>query len=193
MSVDAGLTDHGVAIQDHLLAPPQIRSLMECAHLRHARGEFAGARIGNARSLQRRGEIRGDATCWIAAPLLAAEQMLLEELERLRLTLNRAAQLGLFELELHYAWYPPGAGYARHVDQPHARAQRQVSLVLYLNEGWTPGAGGELRIFDAAGAHRDIEPIAGRLACFLTPGRAHAVLPTQRDRVSVNGWFRARE
>jgi SM-20-related protein len=193
MSVDAGLTEHGIAIQEHFLAPPQILSLMKCADLRRARGEFAGARIGNARSLQRRGEIRGDSTCWIAAPLAAAEQMWLEELERLRLTLNRTAQLGLFELELHYAWYPPGAGYARHVDQPHARAQRQVSLVLYLNEGWTPGAGGELRIFDAAGGHRDIEPIAGRLACFLTPGRAHAVLLTQRDRVSVTGWFRARE
>jgi SM-20-related protein len=193
MSVDAGLTEHGIAIQEHFLAPPQILSLMKCADLRRARGEFAGARIGNARSLQRRGEIRGDSTCWIAAPLAAAEQMLLEELERLRLTLNRTVQLGLFELELHYAWYPPGAGYARHVDQPHARAQRQVSLVLYLNEGWTPGAGGELRIFDAAGGHRDIEPIAGRLACFLTPGRAHAVLLTQRDRVSVTGWFRARE
>jgi SM-20-related protein len=118
---------------------------------------------------------------------------LLQELERLRLELNRETLLGLFELELQYAWYPPGTGYARHVDQPHGRTQRQVSLVLYLNEGWTPAAGGELRIFDAADGHRDIEPIAGRLVCFLTPGRAHAVLPTQRDRLSVSGWFRARD
>jgi len=61
-----------------------------------------------------------------------------------------------------------------------------------LNEGWTPAAGGELRIFDAAGGHRDIEPIAGRLVCFLTPGREHAVLPTRRDRFSISGWFRKR-
>jgi SM-20-related protein len=111
----------------------------------------------------------------------------------LRLELNAHALLGLFELELHYAWYPPGAGYERHVDQPQGRVQRLVSLVLYLNEGWAPEAGGELRIFDAAGGHRDIAPVAGRLVCFLTPGREHAVLPTQRDRLSVSGWFRARD
>jgi SM-20-related protein len=117
----------------------------------------------------------------------------LEQLEQLRLELNREAGLGLFELELHYAWYPPGAGYARHVDQPQGRAQRRVSLVLYLNEDWTPAAGGELRIFDAADGHRDIEPLAGRLVCFLTTGREHAVLPTQRDRLSISGWFRTRD
>jgi len=191
--IEATLRADGIAIQDQFLAPPQIHSLVECAHLRRARGDFSAARVGGGQTLQRLEEIRGDSTCWIVAPLLSAELVLLAQFERLRLELNRAAHLGLFELELHYAWYPPGAGYARHVDQPHGRAQRQVSLVLYLNDGWTPASGGELRIFDAADRHRDIEPIAGRMVCFLTPGRAHAVLPTQRDRLSVTGWFRARE
>jgi len=192
VSIDAGLTVDGISVRDEFLVPSQIRSLLNCAQLRRERGDFDAARIGSHRSVRRRAEIRGDLTCWITAPMLHAEHALLEELEHLRLRLNREAMLGLFELELHYAWYPPGAGYARHVDQPQGRAQRQVSLVLYLNEGWTPAAGGELRIFDAAG-HRDIEPIAGRLVCFLTPGREHAVLPTQRDRLSVSGWFRARD
>jgi SM-20-related protein len=181
----------GIWVQDHFLASPQVRSLVDCARLRRERGDFAAARIGSA---QQRPEIRGDATCWITPPLLLpAERTLLAELEHLRLSLNAQDLLGLFELELHYAWYPPGAGYARHVDQPQGRAQRRVSLVLYLNEDWTPAAGGELRFFDAAGLHRDIEPIAGRLVCFLTPGREHAVLPTQRDRLSISGWFRARD
>jgi SM-20-related protein len=193
LCIEAALGADGIAIQDRFLTPPQIHSLVECAHLRRARGEFAAARVGGGESLQRREEIRGDSTCWIVAPLLSAELALLARFERLRLELNRAAHLGLFELELHYAWYQRGAGYARHVDQPHGRVQRQVSLVLYLNDGWTRAAGGELRFFDAADQHRDIEPIAGRLVCFLTTGRAHAVLPTQRDRLSVTGWFRARE
>jgi SM-20-related protein len=193
MGIDASLRLDGIAVQDQFLASSQVRSLLECAHLRRARGDFDAARIGSDRGLQRREEIRGDSTCWIIPPLLPAEESLLQELEHLRLQLNREAWLGLFELELHYAWYPPGTGYARHVDQPHGRTHRQVSLVLYLNDGWTPAAGGELRIFDAADRYRDIEPIAGRLVCFLTPGRAHAVLPTQRDRLSVSGWFRARD
>ena len=107
-------------------------------------------------------------------------------LEELRLQLNRDALLGLFELELHYAWYPPGAGYARHVDQPHGREQRRVSLVLYLNAHWAPSDGGELRESSPTiGRYRDIEPVAGRLVLFLTEGREHAVLPTRRDRLSL--------
>jgi SM-20-related protein len=193
VSIHADLKFDGISVQDQFLAPSQSRALLDCARLRRARGDFDAARVGSGRSLQRRVDIRGDSTCWITVPLWPAEQTLLEKLEQLRLELNREAGLGLFELELHYAWYPPGAGYARHVDQPQGRAQRRVSLVLYLNEDWTPAAGGELRIFDAADGHRDIEPLAGRLVCFLTPGREHAVLPTQRDRLSISGWFRTRD
>ena len=193
MSIDADLTFDGLSVRDQFLAPPQIRALADCARLRRVRGDFGAARIGSDRSLQRREDIRGDSTCWITSPLWPAEQALLGELERLRLQLNRESLLGLFEVELHYAWYPPGAGYERHVDQPQGRVQRRVSLVLYLNEDWTPEAGGELRIFDEADGHRDIAPVAGRLVCFLTPGREHAVLPTQRDRLSVSGWFRTRD
>jgi SM-20-related protein len=193
VSIDAGSSVDGISVRDQFLAPSQIRALADCARLRRARGDFDAARIGSGRSLQHREDIRGDSTCWITPPVWPAEQTLLGELERLRLELNRESLLGLFELELHYAWYPPGAGYARHVDQPQGRAQRRVSLVLYLNQDWMPAAGGELRIFDAAAGYRDIEPIAGRLVYFLTPGREHAVLPTQRDRLSVSGWFRSRD
>jgi SM-20-related protein len=189
VSTDSDLTHDGLSVWDQFLTPSQIGALADCARLRRARGDFGAARIGGDRSLQRREDIRGDSTCWIIPPLWPAEQALLGELERLRLELNREAMLGLFELELHYAWYPPGAGYVRHVDQPQGRVQRRVSLVLYLNEDWMPEAGGELRIFDAAYGHRDIAPLGGRLVCFLTPGREHAVLPTQRDRLSVSGWF----
>jgi SM-20-related protein len=193
VSIHADLNFDGISVQDQFLALSQIRALLDCARLRRARGDFGAARIGNDRRLQRREDIRGDSTCWITPPLWPAEQALLEQLEQLRLELNREAGLGLFELELHYAWYPPGAGYARHVDQPQGREQRRVSLVMYLNEDWTRAAGGELRIFGAADSHRDIEPLAGRLVCFLTQDREHAVLPTQQDRLSISGWFRTRD
>jgi SM-20-related protein len=181
----------GVAVRDRFLSQAHCQALIDCAQQRRARGDFAAARIGGDH-LQRRAEIRGDSICWIAAPLLPAEQILLAELEELRLALNRTLLLGLFDLELHYAWYPPGAGYARHVDQPHGQTQRQVSLALYLNADWTPQAGGELRIFGAAHGYRDIAPVGGRLVSFLTSGREHAVLATHRERLSISGWFRTR-
>jgi SM-20-related protein len=193
VDIDAALSPDGIAVQEQFLEAGEMRALAACAIERRARGEFAAARIGSELNVQRRAEIRGDFTCWMAPPLAPAEQALWRELDRLRLEFNRVALLGLFDIELHYAWYPPGAGYARHVDQPQGRAQRQVSFVLYLNEDWAPAAGGALRVFDAAGAHRDVEPLGGRLVCFLTAGREHAVLPTRRDRFSVSGWFRTRE
>jgi SM-20-related protein len=185
------LMSGGIAVHDGFICAQRVGELIRCAGRRRDRGDFAGARIGADHRSQLRGEIRGDRTCWFAAPLFAEEHALLGDLERLRLDLNRGGYLGLFDLELHYAWYAPGTGYARHVDQPQGRDQRKVSLVLYLNDAWTPDAGGELRIFDGNEA-RDIEPIAGRLVCFLTEGREHAVLTTRRDRLSITGWFRQR-
>jgi SM-20-related protein len=181
-----------MAVQDGFLAPARIRRLIQCAEQRQAQGAFHTGRVGAGGQRQTRAEIRGDSTCWLSEPLFDAERALLRDLEALRLGLNREGYLGLFDLEAHFAHYPVGAAYARHVDQLQGSGERRVSVVLYLNETWTPDAGGELRVFDSAGGHRDIEPIAGRLVYFLTAGREHAVLPTQRDRWSISGWFRTR-
>jgi SM-20-related protein len=160
---------------------------------RQARGEFAPARVGSQSDAQRREDIRGDFTCWLREPFCAAERSLLNQLEELRLELNREATLGLFGLELHYARYAPGAGYARHVDQPQGTTQRQVSLVLYLNADWQAADGGVLRLHETVDQTIDIEPVGGRLVCFLTPGRVHEVLTARRERLSISGWFRRRE
>jgi SM-20-related protein len=189
----ADLSRNGIAVRDHFLTQSQVNALNRCARARQERGDFVPARIGaHARAL-RRAEIRGDSICWLAEPLLPPERELLDALEQVRLLLNREAFLGLFELEMHYAWYPPGAGYARHIDQPRGSGQRRVSLVLYLNRRWTGDDGGELKIADDLGRERHIRPAAGRLALFLTAGREHEVMPTRRDRLSLTGWFRGRE
>lgn len=193
MSAGADLASSGISIRDQFVSAAEVQALRECAHAREARGEFAAARIGGqGRELRREG-IRGDFTCWLSEPLQPAELMLLQRMEEWRLQLNRDALLGLFELELHYAKYPPGALYARHVDQPQGSVQRRVSLVLYLNSGWRLSDGGVLRIHGANEGCIDIEPLGGRLVCFLTSGREHEVLQARCERLSISGWFRARE
>ena len=191
-----GLADkilaQGVAVEDAFLQPMQVRSLWQCAEQRRCDGNFTAARVGADELLRKRDDIRGDSTCWLGTPLFDPERRLLDQIELLRLDLNRAGFLGLFDVECHYALYPPGAGYARHLDQLRGRDNRRVSLVLYLNETWMPGDGGELRVFGADGGHRDVEPFSGRLVCFMTEGLEHAVLPTRVDRLSISGWFRTR-
>jgi SM-20-related protein len=183
----------GIAVSDGFLPPFDVGALAECAALRRARGEFLEARIGADSSLQRREDVRGDLICWLAGALLPAETRALGALERLRSCLNEGAYLGLLDLEIHYAWYPPGAAYARHVDQPQGRSARRVSLALYLNERRSPADGGALRIQGDDGRFRDIEPVGGRLVLFLSESREHQVLPTQVPRLSLTGWFRGRE
>lgn len=190
---DFDLRTREFEVRDGFLAPQRVAALVKCAMTRRERGDFAAARIGAGPAPERRAEIRGDSICWLSEPLYAAERELLESLEQVRLQLNRSAFLGLFESEWHYAWYPPGTGYARHVDQPHGRDQRRVSLVLYLNEHWNSADGGVLRIFTADGRHTDIEPMGGRVVAFLTEQREHAVMPTRCGRLSISGWFRSRE
>jgi SM-20-related protein len=188
-----GLRADGIAVCDGFLTMREVQALAECAVLRRARGDFAEARIGTDRQLRRRADVRGDSICWLSHAEWPAESDVLHALEQLRRRLNEGAFLGLFELELHYAWYPPGAAYARHVDRPLSRDRRHVSLVLYLNAHWSPADGGVLRVYADDGGCREIEPLGGRLVLFLTEARAHEVLYTRSARLSLTGWYRGRE
>jgi SM-20-related protein len=183
----------GLSVSDDFLPPAEVRVLADCAALRRSRGEFLEARIGAGEGLKRREEVRGDLICWLTGELFPAEAEVLGALEQLRLRLNEGAFLGLLDLEIHYAWYPPGAAYARHVDQPRGRAARRVSLSLYLNERRSPADGGALRIATDDGRSRDVLPVGGRLVLFLSQAREHEVLPTNAERLALTGWFRGRE
>jgi SM-20-related protein len=181
-----------ILVHDGYLDAAATQALAACAQRRFERGEFAAARTGRAGRAQRRPEVRGDEICWLADARTPAERDVFERFEALRLACNQEALLGLFDLELHYARYAPGAAYARHVDQPADRAERKISLILYLNSAWTGADGGALRQFDGAGAHRDIAPLGGRLVAFASAGREHEVLPARRTRWSLSGWLRTR-
>jgi SM-20-related protein len=187
------LRTDGIAVRDGFLSASQVKALIDCSTARRERGEFAQARIGAGGSLQRRADVRGDSICWLEEPLLPAERALIESMETTRHRLNQHLYLGLYDLEQHYACFPAGSGYLRHVDQPRGRASRRLSSIVYLNENWREADGGMLRCRTDGGEFREIQPIAGRLVVFLTEGREHEVLPTSRDRLSITGWFLGRQ
>jgi SM-20-related protein len=191
IDVAAVLAQGGLVVRDGFLSAAELQTLRSSAEARRERGEFQAARIGARRSAERHPEVRGDVICWLEAPFEPGEQALLERLEELRLEINRQAFLGLFELELHYACYPPGTHYERHLDQPRDGDERRISLVLYLNTEWCAADGGMLRI-QAADTVHEIEPLGGRLVLFSSPDCEHEVLRAHRERHSVTGWFRTR-
>lgn len=148
---------------------------------------------GSAKRIDR--GVRGDWILWFdAQPLTDAQQAFLRAMDELRLAINGRLYLGLFDLECHYAVYPRGSAYRRHLDRHHGRHDRVISVVSYLNRDWRPEHEGMLRLYPDAG-HRepvDIAPREGTLACFLSDRIWHEVLPTRRDRLSITGWFRRR-
>ncbi|MGE5624210.1 MAG: 2OG-Fe(II) oxygenase [Bacillota bacterium] len=154
-------------------------------------GAFRGAGVG--RDAQRHTAIRGDEICWLEnGRTPEAERLLHEELEALRLAVNAATYLGLQDFEGHYAVYPAGASYERHVDGFREGNRRVVSLAIYLNENWDAVHGGALRLFPAGKPPISVMPTAGTLACFLSERVPHEVLPATRARLSLTGWFRRR-
>ena len=189
-AIDA-LAEQGWCVLDELLpADATVALAQECAAL-HASGELSVARIGREKVAS---ALRGDHTRWFEmdAPT-AAQRPYVDALEALRVAFNRSMMLGLVESEAHYAVYPPGARYARHLDQPHQLEARVVSAVYYLNADWRPEHGGALRLYLDDGSHHDVLPQAGRMVLFLSSRFEHEVLPATRERMSIACWMRRRE
>ena len=156
-------------------------------------GSLVPAAVGRGALRATRGDIRSDRIRWIdAATPAPAERRLLDALDALRIALNRELHLGLIEHEAHYALYPPGRGYARHVDRFRDDDARVLSLVLYLNERWCAEEGGALRLATTEDGHVDVLPEGGTLVMFLSERFPHEVQPATRERMSIAGWFRRR-
>ena len=149
------------------------------------------AGIGREAAFRVARHVRGDRIHWLD-PHEPAQARYLAAMETLRLGLNRELFLGLFEFEAHFAHYPPGAFYRRHVDSFRGAANRMLSTVSYLNTDWQPGDGGELVLYgpDGPAELARIAPQAGRLVIFLSEEIPHEVLPARRDRYSIAGWYR---
>lgn len=163
----------------------------ECRE-RADKGALALAGVGRGTGLAVREGVRGDYIQWLEAGQSAACDQYLSIMETLRQTLNRTLYLGLEEYETHFALYPPGAFYQKHVDRFRDDDRRTVSAVLYLNQDWLPEQGGALRLHLDAQTQQDILPWGGSLALFLSADMPHEVLAATRDRLSLTGWFKRR-
>ncbi len=195
-AIAADLAERGWSCCEEFLPAAIVGELRDEAYAVQMRGELHSAAVGAGVRRAVRPAIRGDEICWLTPPFSPAVARLADELEQLRLALNRELMLGLFDLELQFARYAPGCGYARHLDQIAGSEARVLSLALYLNDDWRAEEGGALRLYTPE--NRDapflaFAPQAGRLVSFLSDRFEHEVLPATRERLSVTGWFRRRE
>jgi SM-20-related protein len=158
-------------------------------------GQFTKAAVGKGDQKQVRTEIRSDEVLWMDPTALSPLQAIFwEKVEELKQVLNRRCFLGLKSFEGHFARYPIGSFYKRHLDQFHAVPHRIVTVILYLNDSWTEADGGQLRMYfpqeDGSERVEEVLPLGGRLVVFLSEEIPHEVLPTHKERISITGWLR---
>lgn len=189
------LADPGWIAVPEFLSPDAARALAaECAQ-RWEEGEFHRAGVGRGESLAIREDVRRDHVLWLdrenAGP---AQNQWLDTIDELRVAMNRGLYLGLREYEGHFAIYPEGGFYKAHLDRHQNTQHRIVTAILYLNDGWQPGDGGELKIWTTPGEKDGpfelVEPRLGTLVVFRAGDFWHEVLPATRTRMSITGWLR---
>ena len=189
------LAEHGWVVDQTLFSPEAIRQLQQCCLEQWQAGCFHEAAVGRAEQQGRRSEIRSDSVLWLESDATApAIRHYFATLDHVRQAINQAFYMGLEDLESHFAVYPPGSFYKKHLDRFRDDDARALTAVLYLNEDWPADAGGQIRLYldDACSQSRDIAPSAGTLVLFLSDRFWHEVLPASRQRLSVTGWFRRR-
>ncbi len=157
-------------------------------------GKFRLAAVGAGAKKQVKTEIRNDQVLWMDEENLSLNQQKYWDLvDAIRKKINQQCFLGLKSFEGHFARYPVGSYYKRHLDQFEQVRYRIVSVILYLNEGWTENDEGALRMYlpeDGKEIVHDILPVGGRLVVFLSGEIPHEVLPTKKERISITGWLK---
>ncbi|MGF6505393.1 SM-20-related protein [Paraburkholderia sp. 32] len=180
----------GWCVVSNFLSQSQTQALSTECMAMHDAQLLTPARVGANRAATL---LRGDSTHWFQPDALSKrQQAFADRIDALRNALNRDLFLGLVDSESHYAIYPPGAGYARHLDCLRNSDSRVISAVFYLNEAWQDAEGGALRLYLADQSYHDVFPRAGTLLLFLSAEFEHEVLPATRDRMSIACWMRQR-
>ncbi|MDO8962271.1 MAG: 2OG-Fe(II) oxygenase [Methylophilus sp.] len=191
------LAENGYVVIDHYLSTSVVTALANIAKTRFSNQEMTRAGVG--KNAQAYDSIRGDSIYWLDENSADdAVQYYFSKVHSLRALLNQQLFMGLTSIETHLAVYTVGATYQKHLDQfsltqANQLNTRKISTILYLNENWLPEHGGELRLYISETESVDILPLGGRLVLFLSANFWHEVLPANRERLSLTGWFRTRE
>lgn len=191
------LMEQKYSIVDDFFSMEEVLSLRKCLIEKYEEDQFKKSAIGNQSNEKIIGAIRGDFILWLdESNATKAESQFFLKLNDFKDYLNRTCFMGINESEFHYAVYPIGTFYKRHLDTFQNDSRRKLSMVCYLNdEDWKPEYGGELAIYlDENGVEKtiDIYPLQGRMVVFESQVLEHEVKPVKQERMSITGWLKTR-
>ncbi len=185
-----GLVNEDFAVSEQFFEPELIAALRANLERHYADRELRPAGIGNQQLRHEDRAVRGDSILWLEPDSTDPdEQTFFRRMREFIDYLNMTCYAGIRGFEFHYALYPVGTFYKRHLDQFRSDQRRKYSFVLYLNENWQPEHGGQLVLyFDDE--QRTVLPTGGRCVFFKSDELEHEVLPASRPRMSVTGWLK---
>lgn len=192
---DIGLQKYSIV--DDFFSSEMVSILRQSLIDKHEANRFKKSAIGNRVNEVIVKSIRGDQILWIDESLAnPSETLFFEHINDLVSYLNRTCFLGILHKEFHYALYPEGTFYKRHIDTFLNDDRRKLSIVCYLNdECWKQENGGELVLYlNEKGIETEqvIYPFPGRIVIFESQLIEHEVKPVKTERLSITGWLKTR-
>lgn len=187
-SIISQIIDRGYGIIDGFLSEEEITQLNKSLTDHYQAQEFKQAGISKNQDVVK--SIRGDEIMWLERNNAnTIETEFLNRLEEFMSYVNYTCFLGLRSYEIHYASYPVGTFYKRHLDKFRNDSGRKLSFICYINQQWEPENGGELVLY-LPDKDEVVLPLGGRLVVFESDKIEHEVLPANRERRSLTGWLR---
>ncbi|MDH0675189.1 2OG-Fe(II) oxygenase [Empedobacter sp. GD03861] len=192
------LSNQKYSISDFFFSTEETKQLREAIIRKENKKDFHQAAVGSSVNEQIVKSIRGDKIRWIDEEnKTETEEIFFSKINDFIEYLNLTCYMGIEESEFHYAIYPEGTFYQKHVDAFKNDDRRTLSIVLYLNdEEWKDEFGGQLTLYleddNKAEKELDILPLAGRLAVFDSKSIPHEVKIVNRPRYSITGWLKTR-
>lgn len=191
------LMHHKYSIADNFFKPEEVVRLRENLLKKFEQNNFKKSAIGNQANEQIMDAVRGDFILWLDEDKAdEAEILYFNRINDFVQYLNRTCFLGIQDKEFHYALYPEGTFYKRHLDTFQNDSRRKLSMVCYLNEEhWQMDFGGELTIYkkeENSETELNITPVQGRMVIFESQVLEHEVKPVRQPRFSITGWLKTR-
>ncbi|PSG90477.1 2OG-Fe(II) oxygenase [Aurantibacter aestuarii] len=185
------------SIVEDFFSAEQVATLREELLIKYEAESFKKAAIGNRVNEVVAKYIRGDVILWMDEKTANFRELpFFNKLNDLIAYLNKTCFMGILHKEFHYAIYPTGTFYKRHIDTFQNDDRRKLSFVCYLNdEDWQPENGGELVLYlneNNQETEKVIYPFPGRVVIFESQIIEHEVKPVNTKRLSITGWLKTR-
>ena len=187
------ISTQSYSIIDNFFSDEEVLLIRESLIEKYKEDEFKKSAIGNRVNEVIKKTIRGDVILWIdELSANTAESLFFKKINDFKDYLNRTCFMGINQKEFHYAIYPTGTFYKRHLDTFQNDDRRKLSIVCYLNdEDWQPENGGELVLY-LEHEEKVIYPFLGKMVIFESQLLEHEVKPVNTPRLSITGWLKTR-